>query len=101
MGRTEGRHSEELESIVGKLAHASRVVKPGKTFMRRLFKLLSGVSRAHHHVRLGVAAWSDLLWWYTFMAQWNGIGMISHPRGTSVVNGLPQIHSAAGLCVQP
>jgi len=76
---------KELESIVGKLAHATRVVKPGKTFRRHLFKLLSGVSRAHHHVHLGVAARSDLLWWYTFMAQWNGIGMISHPRGTSVV----------------
>ena len=71
----------ELESIVGKLAHASRVVRPG---MRHLFELLSGISKAHHHVCLGVAARSDLLWWYTFMAQWNGIGMITHPCGATV-----------------
>ena len=69
---------KELESVAGKLAHASRVVKPWKTFMRHLFELLSGVRKAHHHVRLGATARSDLLWWYTFMEQWNGVNMIHH-----------------------
>ncbi len=32
----------ELESLVGKLAHAAQVVQPGKTFMRRLFELQKG-----------------------------------------------------------
>ena len=69
---------KELESVAGKLANASRVVKPGKTFMRHLFELLSGVRKALHHVRLGATARSDLLWWYTFMEQWNGVNMIHH-----------------------
>ena len=38
---------KELESIVGHLAHASPVVKPGKTFMGRLFGLLSGACTRH------------------------------------------------------
>lgn len=29
----------ELDSLVGKLAHASQVVPPGKTFMRRMFEI--------------------------------------------------------------
>ena len=37
------RHSctkQDLESLIRKLAHASTVVSPGKTFMRRMFELL-------------------------------------------------------------
>jgi len=68
----------ELESITGRLAHASQVVQPGKTFMGRLFALLSGVRRAHHHIRLNQAIRSDLLWWATFISSWNGISFV-HP----------------------
>ena len=55
----------ELESLVGKLGHAARVVAPGRTFMRRMFELLAGVRQAHHHNRLSLAFRSDLLWWAT------------------------------------
>ena len=57
----------ELESLVGRLAHASRVIKPRKTFMHRLFELLAGTRCAHHHIWLNVSFRSDLLWWLTFM----------------------------------
>ena len=40
---------QALESVVGRLAHASRVVKPGKTFLKHLFELLLGAQRAYHH----------------------------------------------------
>ena len=62
---------------MGRLAHASRVIKPGKTFMRRMFELLAGIRRAHHHVRLNVSLRSDLLWWSIFMESWNGITLLS------------------------
>ena len=67
----------ELESLVGRLAHASRVIKPGKTCMRWLFELLAGTRRAHHHIRLNVSFRSDLLWWSTFMESWNGVTLLS------------------------
>ena len=70
---------KELESLVGKLGHASRVVPPGKTFLRRMFELLGGTRQAHHHVRLGAAFRSDLLWWATFLEAWNGVAMMPHP----------------------
>ena len=67
----------ELESLVGKLAHASRVIRPGKTFMRRLYELLAGTRRAHHHICLNAAFRSDLQWWALFMESWNGVTIMS------------------------
>lgn len=71
----------KLESLVGKLAHASKVVKPGKTFMRRMFELLRGVRRPYHHIRLNLSFQSDLLWWDRFLALWNGCSMIPVDQG--------------------
>ena len=50
----------ELDSLVGKLAHASQVVQPGKTFMRRLFELQKGRRKPYHQVRLCHSMQSDL-----------------------------------------
>jgi len=41
LGRTDCR-KKELESLQGQLAYVSKVVKPGKTFIRRLIELLAG-----------------------------------------------------------
>ena len=82
-----GRQSctkKDLESLVGKLAHASQVVRPGKTFMRRMFELLAGTRLAHHHIRLSKAFRSDLLWWATFLEVWNGITMMQGGNSSQV-----------------
>ena len=79
LGRWQGRQSctrRELESLVGKLAHAAKVVRPGKTFLRRMFELLAGVRQPHHHIRLNLAFRSDLMWWYSFLDGWNGVSML-------------------------
>ena len=52
-----------LQSLVGKLQHASRVVRPGRSFLRRMFELLKGVSRKQHFIRLNRSFHSDLRWW--------------------------------------
>ena len=70
---------KELESLVGKLAFASRVVKPGKTFLRRMYELLSGIRQPHHHVRLNSQFRSDLQWWATFLSAWNGVSIMEPP----------------------
>ena len=66
----------ELESLVGKLSHAAKVVKPGKTFMRRMFELMTGSRRPYHRLRLNLSFRSDLLWWDCFLSSWNGCHMI-------------------------
>jgi hypothetical protein len=75
VGRRSGS-KRELESLVGKLAHASTVVPPGKTFLQRMFELLGVARRAEHHIRLGAPFRSDLLWWATFLGAWNGVAML-------------------------
>ena len=66
----QGRKSstrEELQSLVGQLQHAATVVRPGCTFLRRLFDLLKHTRKPHHHIRLNKAARSNLAWWQTFI----------------------------------
>ena len=58
-GRKSGTR-KELESLVGKLAHAAQVVLPGKTFMRRLFEFLTATRSVKGKVRLNSNVTSDL-----------------------------------------
>ena len=53
---------KELQSLVGKLQHACKVVRPGRTFLRRLFELLRVAGKPHHHIHLTAAFRSDLYW---------------------------------------
>ena len=67
---------KELESLVGKLQFACAVVKPGRTFLRHLFELLSVTRKDHHYIALRGAAKSDIIWWDTFLELWNGVSLI-------------------------
>ena len=42
----------ELESLIGTLQHACKVIQPGRAFIRRAISLLSVARRRHHHIRL-------------------------------------------------
>ena len=68
---------QELLSIAGQLQHAATVVWPGRVFVRRLFDLSATVRKASHHVYLNLGARSDLAWWREFLAEWNGVSMLS------------------------
>ena len=67
---------KELESLVGKLGHATQVVPPGKTFMRRLFKLKAAMGQARGKIRLNNGFRSEIMWWATFLEPWNGVRMM-------------------------
>ena len=69
----------ELQSLVGLLQHATKVVKPGRSFMRRIHALLAqdgGHIRPDHFIRLNIATRADILWWQTFIEEWNGISLM-------------------------
>ena len=70
----------ELESLVGSLNHACKVVRPGRSFLRRMLDLLHRANlgmaqRPHHHIRLNREFRSDLRWWKTFAGDWNGVSV--------------------------
>ena len=83
-----GCRKRELESLLGHLQHAATVVRPGRTFVRRLIELVAAFRNNNHWIRLNASTRSDLMWWWTFMEGWNGIALmpelvaLSHPLMT-------------------
>ena len=66
----------ELESLIGSLQHACKVIRPGRSFMRRAISLLTVAKEPQHHIRLNQEFKADLLWWQTFVIHWNGTAII-------------------------
>ena len=66
----------EILSLVGSLQHASKVVRPGRTFTARMYSTAARVKQLHHFTRLNQVFCSDLLWWHTFINSWNGLSFL-------------------------
>lgn len=77
----------ELQSLVGQLQHVSTIVKPGRTFLRRMYDMLGLAKQPHHHIYLNSEFKSDLAWWMFFLQYWDGTAMMStsQPPRPSVV----------------
>ena len=62
----------DLLSLIGSLSYASKVVRPGRAFPRRLIDLSTTARQLDHFIRLNVDARSDIEWWWQFIEAWNG-----------------------------
>ena len=69
---------KELESLIGLLQHACKVVRPGRSFLRRMIQLLSGQAarKPQRHVRLNGEFKADVAWWVAFTRGWNGVAIM-------------------------
>ncbi len=65
----------ELLSLIGKLSFVSRVVRAGRTFLRRLICLSTKVKYLHYKVNLNSEARKDIVWWRSCIASHNGVSM--------------------------
>ena len=65
-----------LQRITGLLQFATKVVRPGRPFLRRLYALQEVGSHPDHFVRLSQPARADIMWWYIFTERWNGISLL-------------------------
>ena len=74
-GKKECR-KRDLLSLIGVLSHAFKVIKAGRSFLRRLIDLSTLVKHPDHFVRLNRHARSDLEWWHLFASSWNGVTMM-------------------------
>ena len=74
-GKKAGRKREIL-SLVGSLSHAAKVIKPGRSFLRRIIELSKQTKELDHFVRLNKEARSDIEWWHQFAAAWNGVSLM-------------------------
>ena len=88
----------ELLSLVGQLQHACCVVKPGRSFLRRMIDLSTTVREMHYMIRLNEGFRSDLRWWATFLPTWNGVGMMSGVIPAEVAGSITSDASGSWGC---
>ena len=70
---------KELESLIGLLSHACKVVRPGRSFLRRLLDLLHATSSRRGGnciIRLNRSCQADIAWWVEFVGKWNGVSFL-------------------------
>lgn len=70
---------KQLESLIGLLNHACKVVRSGRSFLRRLIDLLHSTSsrpEGSSIVRLSKGSQADIAWWMEFVAGWNGMSFL-------------------------
>ena len=65
---------KELQSLIGTLNFACKVIPPGRPFLQRMIDLTRKVSQPHHHIKLGNGFSKDLAMWQQFIHTWNGAG---------------------------
>ena len=64
----------ELQSLA--IQHATKVVRPGRAFLRDIYALQSVGNHPAHNVRLNARARADILWWHLFAPRWNGTSIL-------------------------
>ena len=73
----------ELQSLIGTLSFACKVIVPGRPFLRRLIDLTVGINRPNFHVRLNNEARLDLAAWLIFLESFNGISLLLNDQWLS------------------
>jgi len=63
---------KELQSLIGTLNFACKVVPPGRPFLQRMIDLTRNVFQPHHHIKLSSGFFKDLTMWQLFLSDWNG-----------------------------
>jgi hypothetical protein len=78
---------QELDSLVGFLSFASRVIPASRPFLRRLYDAQGHrdprprrPSSSTRHTPVRGAVKRDLQWWQEFLPQWNGIRLLQPSR---------------------
>ena len=87
----------ELLSLIGKLSFASKVVKPGRLFVRKLIDLSTSVKELHHFVKISEEIREDLRWWILALTQNKGVSFIMDPFQSSDTLNLYTDASGIGL----
>ena len=85
----------QLESLIGHLHHAAKVVWPGRTFLRRMLDLLCCFRTHDHPIRLSSEFRLDLQWWRDFLMSWHGVSLWLFP-GMSAPTDVEVTLDAAG-----
>ena len=83
MSHRKGTTLRELQSLIGYLNFCTKVVAPGRPFLRRLIDLTKGATRPNHNIRLNNQARADLHCWDEFLSHFNGVKLIKRVPWTA------------------
>ena len=92
--------------LVGLLQHATKVVRPGRSFVSRMYSTVAKVKDLDFYAKLNKEFWSDLIWWRTFVNSWKGLSLLMSVSQLSQADFLIQtdasgtggvVHSVIGL----
>ena len=86
---------QELESLIGHLHHAGKVVWPGRAFLRQFIDLLCCFHNKDHPIWINQEFRLDFQWWQHFLTSWHGVGFWLYP-GMSAATELEVTSDAAG-----
>lgn len=76
-----------LQSLLGLLAFATRIIPMGRVFSKRLYRAIAGCRSPNHFVRINSSLVSDLLVWNDFFSSYNGRSFWQTPfQDNSVVS---------------
>ena len=78
----------QLESLIGLLNHACKVVRPGRSFLRRLLDLLHTTGSrpdGNSIIRLNRQCQGDIAWWVEFIQKLNGTSFLCPPDDLPMV----------------
>ena len=84
---------QELQSLIGTLNFACKVIPPGRPFLQRIIHLARGVKKTHHHIKLTTGFYKDIEMWKMFIDQWNGIGLFLSPLWETSDTLSTKVHS--------
>jgi hypothetical protein len=84
----------ELQSLIGVLSFAAKVVPAGRTFLRRMITTLTGGAWCIL-IMLGPDFMADVRWLDTFITAWNGVALL--PDAHWSAPGNPALHTAPSL----
>jgi hypothetical protein len=65
----------ELQSVLGFLNFACKVIAHGRPFLRRLTDLTVNVLNPEHHIRLTKESRLDIVAWLSFLKEYNGVSI--------------------------
>jgi len=79
---------KQIQSLIGTLQFATKVIFPGRAFLRRIINLTIGIKKPHHHITLNNEAQQDITCWLSFLTQFNGVSVFlkSHWLSSSTLN---------------
>ena len=74
---------QELQSLIGTLQFACKVIAPGRPFLQRIIHLTKGIKFPHWHIRLNSGFRKDISMWQHFLQNWNGVSLFLDTQVTS------------------